>query len=60
MVHNQKFCVGLMDQSVHELASNGAKLWPGVVGAVENVARAGKCPLLTARNILCSSKIFRQ
>ena len=38
MVHNQKFCVGLADPSVHELAPSGAKLWPGFVGAVVNFA----------------------
>ena len=57
VVHNKKFCVGLADPSVHELTSSGAKRWPGVVRAVVNVARAGKCPHLTARNILCSSKL---
>ena len=53
----QDFCVGLADPSVHELASSGAKLWLGVVGAVVNFAGAENCPLLTARNILCSSKL---
>ena len=57
MVHNKKFCVGLADPSVHELASSGAKRWPGVVRTVVNVARAEKCPPLTTRNILCSSKL---
>ena len=44
MVHNQKFCVGRADPSVHELTSSGAKRWPGVVGAVVNVAKAEKYP----------------
>ena len=58
MGHNQKFCVGLADPSVHELTFSGAKRWPGVVRAVVKVARAvKKCPPLTARNILCSSKL---
>ena len=57
VVHNRKFCVGLADPSVHELTSSGAKRWPGVVRTVLNVARAETCPLLTARNILCSSKL---
>ena len=60
VVHNQKFCVGLADPSIHELASSGAKRWAGVVGAVVNVARAKKCPPLTARNILCSSKLSQR
>ena len=58
MVHNQKFCVGLADPSVHELMSGGAKLWPGVVGAVVNVARAEKFPLFTARKYFVQLKTF--
>ena len=53
----QDFCVGLADPSVRELLSSGAKLWLGVVGAYVNFAGAENCPLLTARNILCSSKL---
>ena len=53
----QDFCVGLAGPSVHELASSGAKLWMGVGGAEVNFARAENCSLLTARNILCSSKL---
>ena len=51
------FCVGLADPSVREPSSSGAKLWLGVVGAYVNFAGAKNCPLLTARNILCSSKL---
>ena len=57
VVHIKKFCVGRADPSVHEFTSSGAKRWPGVVGAVVNVARAEKFPPLSARNILCSSKL---
>jgi len=53
----QDFCVGLADQSVHELASSGVKLWLGVVRAVVNFAGAENCPFLAARKILCSSKL---
>ena len=53
----QDFCVGLADPSVRELLSSGTKLWLGVVGAYVNFAGAKNCPLLTARNILCSSKL---
>lgn len=40
----QDFCIRLVDPSVHELASSGAKLWLGVVGAVVNFAGAEKLP----------------
>jgi len=53
----QDFCVGLADPSVHKLASSGAKLWLSVVIAAVNFAGAENWPFLTARNILCSSKL---
>ena len=58
VVNNQKFCVGLADRSVHEFASSGAKLWPGVVGAVVNVARAENA-LSSSLAIFCAAQIFR-
>jgi len=56
----QDFCVGLADPSVHELASSGAKRWLGIVRPVVTFAGAENCPFLTARNILCSSKLFHR
>ena len=58
VVHNQKFCVGLADPSIHELASSGAKRWAGVVGAVVNVARAENA-LSSPLAIFCAAQNFR-
>ncbi|KAI8517342.1 hypothetical protein Bbelb_059230 [Branchiostoma belcheri] len=55
--HRSSNPVSAPDPSVHELASSDAKLLLGVGGAGVNFAGAENCPLLTARNILCSSKL---
>ena len=58
VVHNQKFCVSPTDPSVHELTSSGAKRWPGVVGAVLNVAGAENA-ISTPLTIFCAAQNFR-
>jgi len=50
---DQDFCVGLADQSVHELTSSGSILLLSVVIATVNFVAAENWPFLTARNMLC-------
>jgi len=48
----QDFCVGLADQTVHQLASSGAKHWLSCVIAAVNLAVGEHFTFITARNIL--------